>query len=138
MPSDQGKDIQEQQIAVSRNVMRLLDDWRIGGEAAIRLLALPAETRTRHLDKFRRGHPFPDNTQVRNRIEHIAGIADALRTMFPRNAHMAPRWLQTPHKRFNNQTPVQIMLAEGLPGLLKVRAEIDCTFAWDQSGSKHE
>lgn len=127
----------ELQAAISRNVMRLMDDWNISSKDIICLLALPDNTRVRHLEKYRSGEPFPNDPGTQERIEQIAGIADALRTMYPRNAHMAPRWLRTPNRRMDNQAPVQVMVSQGLQGLLRVRSEIDCTFAWDQSGSVH-
>lgn len=125
----------EQNTAVARNVMRLLDEWGLGSTEIIQLLALPEKTRTRHLDKYRGQEPFPASAQTELRVQHIAGIADALRTSYPRNAHMGPRWLRTPHKRMENKTPLQIIMELGLPGLLQVRSELDCAFSWDRSGS---
>ena len=43
---------------------------------------------------------------------------------------MAKKWLQTPHRRFNKRTPIEIMLDEGLGGLIAVRADLDCAYAW--------
>ncbi len=121
-------------IAIARNIMRLLDEWGLDGKQIIQLLALPKTTRTRHLDKFRNGDAFPSSDNTTIRVEHIAGIAEALRTTFPRNAHMGPRWLRTPHRRFRDQTPIDTML-KGDIGLSRVRAELDCSYAWDKSGS---
>ena len=122
----------EQKIA--RNTMRILDEWGLDGKEIISILDLPKNTRTRHLDKFRKGDAFPVNDSVSARVEHIAGIADALRTTFPRNAHMGLRWLKTPHRRFNKKTPLETMLLNE-NGLFRVRSELDCVYAWDQSGS---
>lgn len=122
------------EIAIARNTMRLLDEWGFDSKQIIQLLALPQTTRLRHLEKFRTGNAFPESTSTATRIEHIAGIADALRTTFPRNSHMSSRWLRTPHRRFRNKTPMETML-QSESGLLRVRSELDCTYAWDQSGS---
>ena len=65
----------------------------------------------------------------------LIGIADALRTSFPRNVEMCARWMRQPHKRFANKTPLNIMVTKGLPGLIQVRAQLDCSFAWNTSGS---
>ncbi len=121
-------------ILIARNTMRVLDEWGLDGNEIIQILALPINTRVRHLEKFRNGNPFPSNSITINRIEHIAGIADALRTTFPRNSHMGFRWLRTPHRRFRNKTPMETML-NSENGLLRVRSELDCAYAWDQSGS---
>ncbi len=119
---------------ITQMTMQLMDDWGIEGKQIIRLLALPENIRTRHLDKFRNGDAFPMNSETITRIEHIAGIADALRTTYPRNIQMGTRWLNTPHRRFKNNTPIDTMLNSD-QGLLEVRSELDCAYAWDRSGS---
>ena len=119
---------------ITQMTMQLMDDWGIEGKQIIQLLALPENIRTRHLDKFRNGDTFPLNKETITRIEHIAGIADALRTTYPRNIQMATRWLNTPHRRFKNNTPIDTMLNND-QGLLEVRSELDCAYAWDRSGS---
>jgi hypothetical protein len=122
------------EIIITRMTMQLMDDWGLDSKQIITLLALPSTVRTRHLDKFRNGQSFPHNKTTLIRIEHIAGIADALRTTYPRNMHMAARWLRTPHRRFKNKTPIDTML-QSETGLLAVRSELDCAYAWDRSGS---
>lgn len=122
------------QVVITQMTMRLMDDWGLEAKQIIQVLGLPNNIRTRHLDKFRNGDAFPDSEATHRRIEHIAGIADALRTSFPRNMHMAARWLNTPHRRFKNNTPLATMVASEA-GLLEVRSELDCAYAWDKSGS---
>ena len=121
-------------VDIARNIMRLLDEWGLDNKQIIQLLDLPNSIRSRHLDKFRKGDAFPASKNTSVRVEHIAGIADALRTTFPRNSHMGYRWLRTPHRRFRNQTPIETML-KSETGLLRVRSELDCAYAWDKSGS---
>jgi len=122
------------QVVITQMTMRLMDDWGLEAKQIIQVLGLPNNIRTRHLDKFRNGDAFPDSEATQRRIEHIAGIADALRTSFPRNMHMAARWLNTPHRRFKNNTPLATMVASEA-GLLEVRSELDCAYAWYKSGS---
>jgi len=80
--------MESQQIAIARNIMRLLDEWGFNGKQIIQILALSKDICTRHLEKFRHNSAFPKSTDTSARIEHIAGIADALRTTFLRNMHM--------------------------------------------------
>ena len=126
--------IDSNDVVITKMTMQLMDDWGLEAKQIIKLLALPSNVRTRHLEKFRNGDAFPKSKTTFIRIEHIAGIADALRTTFPRNMHMASRWLRTPHRRFKNQTPIDTML-QSESGLLAVRSELDCAYAWDRSGS---
>jgi len=122
------------QVMITQMTMRLMDDWGLESKQIIKLLDLPRNIRTRHLDKFRNGDAFPESVETQQRIEHIAGIADALRTSYPRNMHMASRWLNTSHRRFKNRTPLATMV-DSESGLLEVRSELDCAYAWDKSGS---
>ena len=89
--------------AIATNVMRLLDEWGLDGNQILHVLDLPSKVRLRHLDKFRKGEAFPHGQHTAVRIEHIAGIAEALRTTFPRNAYMGSRWLHTPNGIFTKR-----------------------------------
>lgn len=123
----------QQQVEITRNIMRVLDEWQLPGKEIIKLLELPAKIRTRNLGRFRDGEAFPESEETLVRIEHISGIADALRTSFPRNAHMGIIWMRTPHRRFRNQPPLAILSEQGLNGLRMVRSELDCAFSWDDA-----
>ena len=124
---------QKHQIEVTRNIMRVLDEWGTSSKDIISLLALPSKVRPRHLDRYRDGEAFPESSEISERMTHIAGIADALRTSFPRNEQMGALWMQTPHRRFKNQTPLSVLSQQGLVGLRMVRSELDCAFSWDES-----
>lgn len=126
----------QQLIEISKHTLRILDEWGLNGKQIIEILALPDKIKSRHLERFRDGEPFPNDELIMSRIEHITGIADALRTSFPRNAQMGIIWMRTPHKRFQNHPPLQLLVDQGLSGLLQVRAELDCAFAWSESKSK--
>lgn len=121
------------QVEITRHIMRVLDEWELTGKDIIKLLKLPSKVRLRNLDRFRDGEAFPESQQTLECIEHIAGIADALRTSFPRNAHMGILWMHTPHRRFQNQPPLTVLSEQGLKGLRMVRSELDCAFSWDDS-----
>jgi hypothetical protein len=109
----------------------LLDSWEIRSHHhMISLLSLPSNTPTRAIRKYRQCNPFPENEQTEEKVEHLIGIADALRTTFPRNAQMGSQWMNKPHKRFNGKSPLKVMIEEGLDGVVAVRALLDCSFAW--------
>ena len=123
----------QNKIELTRQIMRVLDEWQLKGKDIISLLDLPSKVRLRNLDRYRDGEAFPESKETLERIEHIVGIADALRTSFPRNAHMGIIWMQTPHQRFQNQPPLAILSEQGLKGLRMVRSELDCAFSWDDT-----
>jgi hypothetical protein len=124
-----------QRVQLTNHIMQLLDSWGANGEQKIILLGLPEGIRTRKLERYRQDEAFPDNDQINQHLEHILGIEDALRTSFPRNIEMCARWMKQPHKRFNNEPPISVMIEKGLPGLIQVRSQLDCSFAWHTSGS---
>jgi hypothetical protein len=43
---------------------------------------------------------------------------------------MQVMWLHQPHRRFRGLTPMQLMLSEGLDGIMRVRVEVDCAWGW--------
>jgi len=120
----------------TRAVMRFLDTWQLSSEQTISILNLPESVRSRHLAHFRSGmKSFPEGKDIWNSVDHIIGICDALRTTFPYSEDMRVSWIRKPHRRFKQQTPLAVMLNEGVNGLLKVRIDIDCAFGWKISES---
>jgi len=128
----------EENSEFARLIVSLLDDWGVAPEHQVLLLALPDETRPGVIRQYRNGKPLPDSEAVRERCEHLVGIADALRTSFPLNARMGGVWMNRAHRQFDDRTPLQVMIEEGIQGVISVRAHVDCAFDWDLSGSRHE
>jgi len=125
----------DRRVALSNQVMELLDSWGTDGQQKIVLLGLPEDMRSRKLARYRQDEAFPDTDIVNEHLSHLVGIADALRTSYPRNIEMCSIWLKKPHRRFANQTPMSVMINKGLDGLVQVRSQLDCAFAWNRSGS---
>ena len=117
-------------------VMEVLDGWQRSAEQSLQLLGLTDKASPRDLRKFRaKAAPLPFSEELAERIEHIAGILDALRTSYPFGGEYRARWLYQNHRRFNQQPPLKIMLTEGLSGLIRVRTELDCAFGWQNMES---
>ena len=123
----------EDRTALGRIVVNLLDDWGIGASDQVVMLALPDGTPTRMLRRYHEDTPLPDDPDVMKRVEHLLGIADALRTTFPRNTSIGMLWLKQPCRRLRRRRPMDIMLEDGLSGLITVRTHLDCSFAWRES-----
>ena len=122
----------EQKIEFTQMVMEMLDDWGVSHSDKLILLALPDSVKVRSVRKYYSGEPLPENAQVFERIDHLMGIADALRTSFPLNYQMAAFWLNRKNQRFNNQTPLEFMLQGGLNSVVAVRTHLDCAWDWNQ------
>ena len=126
----------QQQLLRTQKVMSALDEWGLSGEQMLAVLDFPATERSRHLARYRKDAPFPDDEKVVSRVTFLLGIIDALRTTYPRNLQMGAHWMAKPHVRLNNRCPIQAMLEDGEVGVVAVLSELDCAYAWELSGSK--
>ncbi len=124
---------QEDRVDLGRMVVNMLDDWGIKPSDQVNVLALPDGTPARMLRRYHEDTPLPDDPDVLMRVEHLLGIADALRTTFPRNASIGLIWLKQPCKRLRRRRPLDIMIEDGLSGLITIRTHLDCSFAWRES-----
>jgi len=124
---------QEDRVDLGRMVVNMLDDWGIKPSDQVNVLALPDGTPARMLRRYHEDTPLPDDPDVLIRVEHLMGIADALRTTFPRNANIGLLWLKQPCKRLRRRRPMDIMIEDGLSGLITVRTHLDYSFAWRES-----
>ncbi len=120
----------DDRIALTRAIMNIVDAWGIPGPALLEVLALPAGTPVRALRRYRENTPFPDELAVMERIEHIIGIADALRTSYPHNPAMGALWMRQDNQRFEQRAPLDLIIEDGLPGLIAVRMHLDCSYDW--------
>lgn len=121
-------------MELTRATMSVLDNWKLNSSEMQAVLALPPKVGARAFNKFRQDTPFPDEEQVLRRVNYVLRIADALRTTFPRNPEMGGRWIRQANRRLG-RSPLSVML-EGESGLISVLSELDCTFAWDLTGSQ--
>ena len=121
---------EEEKGSLAREVMTILDGWGLTAEQQLLMLSLPDNVPGRALRRYRDGSPFPENEKVSERIEHIMGIAEALRTTYPHNTSMSNLWIKRTNKHFTTRPPLVIVIEDGLNGLLRVRSHLDCTFDW--------
>jgi len=126
---------EQERAELARAIVAILDSWGVDASDQIALLDLPDDTPSRTIRSFRKEKPLPDDPNVMRRVEHLIGIADALRTTFPQNPKMGLLWMQKRHRKFRRRTPLRTMLEDGNTGVIQVRQYLDCSFAWRMSGS---
>ena len=120
----------EEMKTISSKVIAYLDDWKVSPEEILSILGV-SDLKPRHLPQYRnKDKAFVQSDEVMQRIDHVAGIAAALRTTFPHSDTMRLRWLRQPHRRFRKETPLAVILDGGVNGLLKVRVEVDCAYGY--------
>jgi hypothetical protein len=124
---------EETRIELARLVMTLLDNWGLSNAEKHSILNFPDSSRIRSMRQYYNGKPLPDSTDVLQRVEHLVGIADALRTSYPLNERMPAFWLNKSNKLFGNRTPLNCMLQDGLDGIVAVRVHLDCAYDWEIS-----
>lgn len=128
---------EEQRLMATLKIMTAVDEWGMSAEQIMSILDFPKEHRRgRHLQRYRKDTAFPDEDQINARMLPLLGIIEALRTTYPRNVNMGPRWMKTPHRRMQERTPLHTMLEDGGSGVITVLAELDCSYAWELSGSQ--
>ncbi len=117
-------------IELTRAVMHTLDDWKLDGQHILSVMALPDNIKVRHLSKFRQSEAFPDTPGVNERLRHVLGIIDALATSYPTNPKMSLFWMTRRSKKFQNRTPIQVIVEDDLEGLITIRKHLDCSYDW--------
>ena len=128
----------EDRVALTKIVLATLKDWGINEAQQIRLLALPETTKPRQMKRYYfDDQPLPDEKQTYTRIEHIMGIAAALRTSYPLNPAAGAVWLKRRNRRFGDRRPLEIMLEDGINGVLAIRTHLDCSYDWHLDDQKN-
>lgn len=128
----------DERLTLTRRTMNLLEDWGLAARDIAAILDLPESVKTRHIGRFKEEEPFPDEAQVNRRVVYLLRIEDALHTFFPGNPEMRSLWVKRGNKQFGKRAPIAVMIEDGETGLMTVLSHLDCTFAWDMTGSKAE
>jgi len=126
----------EDSLALTRAVMGLLDDWGLQAKEMLLVLDMPDSVKARSMGRYRDGStPLPDDPRVMHRVAFLLRISEALRTYFPTNPQMRTRWMRQANRRLRKRAPVAVIAEGSEDGLMAVLAELDCTYAWDLTGS---
>jgi len=128
----------EERLALTRRTMNLLEGWGLAARDIAAILDLPEGVKARHISRFKEEEPFPDEAQVHRRVAYLMRIEESLHTYFPRNPEMRSLWVKRGNKQFGRRAPIAVMVEDGENGLIHVLSHLDCTFAWDMTGSKAE
>ena len=128
----------DERLALTRRTMHLLEGWGLGARDIAAVLCLPDSVKLRTIARFRDEAPFPDDSNVSRRVAYLLRIEEALHTYFPRNPEMRNLWVKRGNKQFGKRAPIAVLLEDGETGMISVLSHLDCTFAWDLTGSKSE
>ena len=116
---------------LTQSVIQYLDEWKLSPSEIIKLLGVDGLVPLRQFQLYRKGEKaLPQTPEVMARLEHLIGIADALRTTYPFSHQMRQIWLRQPHRRFEQHSPRDVIHAQGIEGMVQVRADIDCSYGF--------
>lgn len=104
--------------------MRLFDHWNIDTQTAAALLGLSPHSRAT-VRRYRKGQPLPSRWDLIDRVGNLLGIHKSLRLIYPHNRQLVYRWPTARNKSLDNCTPVEIMIDQGLPGIVAIRGFLD-------------
>jgi len=123
---------EEAKVTFTRNIIAILDEWKVQDGDQLVLLGLPDDTRSRQIRSYRQGSSvLPENDlRVNEYIDHLLGIDDALRTSNPCNSAAGGMWMNRVNNRFKDRTPLNAMLEDGIIGIVAVRIHLDCAYDW--------
>ena len=122
---------EEERLNFTRNVIALLDEWKVTDSDQLMLLGAADDTRSRQVRSWRQGSSYlPDEPRVVEYVDHLLGIEDALRTSNPCNSSAGGTWMNRANSRFRNRSPLASMLEDGIIGIVAVRVHLDCSYDW--------
>lgn len=128
----------DERRSLTRRTLDLLEGWSLPARDMALILDLPPEIAPRRLARCRDQEPLPDDPRVNRRIAYLLRIEEALHTYFPRNPEMRQLWVKRGNRHLGRRAPIAVMVEDGESGLIAVLSHLDCTFAWDLTGSRSE
>lgn len=105
-------------------VTKLFEHWRLSDSERMAVLGLPPSDECAN-EPFRAAYVLGFGRDVEERIGLLLGIHRQLRTLFPSNPDLAHRWMRSANRSFEEMRPVDVVQAQGLSGLLAIRAYLD-------------
>jgi hypothetical protein len=110
---------------LAKMLIKLFDHWDIDTETRLKLLGLSINSRAL-LSKYAVGEQgIPNSRDCLDRAGYLLAIHKALRLLYPQNPKTRYKWITLKNKAFNNYTPIDIMINEGIIGLARVTRYLD-------------
>lgn len=120
---------QQERARLTHAVLMAMHRWDLDREVQLALIGLPEGTRPRVLKRFQDGEPLPPDGRILERVQYLLQIEQALTSLFPHNPVLGNLWVTTPSPSFGGRSPVEMMLAEGVPAMKELLDQLDGT-AW--------
>lgn len=105
--------------ALAEVLISLFELWDLHELNQAELLGLKSMT------KLKQGEPLPDNEEILERAGHLLALERALNRLYPSQEKKRNNWITLANLKFDNTTPLKIMLEEGLDGIKKIREFVE-------------
>lgn len=110
----------EERVKLAKMLIRLFDLWKLDTTSQLLLLGLSATSRAM-LSRYRQGAtPLPYAQDILDRAGWLLSIHQALRSLYPENPELCYNWVHLHNALFQNTTPLDFMMQNGLIGTAKV------------------
>ncbi|MDB5971049.1 MAG: hypothetical protein JWQ90_3499 [Hydrocarboniphaga sp.] len=114
----------DERSRLAKMITRLFEHWSVDTSAQAELLGLSGGSRTA-VSRYRRGTPLPESRDLIDRVGNLFGIHKSLRLLYPHNPELVYRWPTLRNSTLDHYTPVEIMVEQGLPGIVAIRGYLD-------------
>lgn len=115
----------EDRAEIFRALIQIMNNWHVPPRAQVLLIGLPEGTPPRGMHKFRMGHALPDEKDFSTRAHYLISINGAVSTFYPHNQDAANYWVTTDNFYFGGQTPLDIMIKNGVEGMAMVLGHLN-------------
>lgn len=109
----------ESLTAVAEALIALFERWGVHEINQAELLGLSNGA------MLEKGQPLPEDKTVLQRAGHLLAIDRELGKLYPYRVTLRDSWVLQKDAAFNNKSALEVMLVEGLEGILKVRAVLE-------------
>ena len=109
---------------LAKLLTNLFAKWNLNTTEQLNLLGLSPSSRAL-LAKYRRGGALSNSRDMMDRAGWLLSIHKALRLLFPRNEELRYSWVKRRNRDFDNFTPLEVMMREGIIGIAKVSRYLD-------------
>lgn len=104
----------------AKMLMKLFSQWELDSAQKLALLGMSGNSRAQ-LNKFAQGQaPLSKGRDTQDRAANLLSIHKSLGMLYPFNPELRYGWVTRRNEMLGGRRPIDIMLDEGLVGILKM------------------
>ena len=110
----------------TREVLQILGAWGTTASQQVILLGLP----TGMLAHYQKGAALPEEDDIVTRVKTLLAIDHSVCLAFPHTPDLARLWVSTANHFLDGNTPLAVMLTEGLSGIIRIQSLLNGENDW--------